>query len=310
MADGGRCLSKCCNGAPGYINLLDALNGWQLVRELRQALGPARRRRPSSTSARPAPPSACRCRDALRARVLRRERRAVAAGQRVRPRPRRRPRLARTATGSRSATRSTWRRRGCCAARCRDGVIAPGYRARRARDAARQDAAASTPCCASIPAYEPPRSKRARCSGSPSNRSAIPICPRACPPTRRSRNWCSNTPSRIRSAWCSTVRPIGIGAGQQSRIHCTRIACDKADLWYLRQHPSIAAMAWPRDRVERDNAIDEYVRGMALADRRAWLNTLRGVTLGSDAFIPFRDNLDRAAQSGVAHVIQPGRRTT
>src|SRR4029079_11963591 len=51
---------------------------------------------------------------------------------------------------------------------------------------------------------------------------------------------------------------IGIGAGQQSRIHCTRLACDKADLWYLRQHPLLASRDWPKDRVERDNAIDEY----------------------------------------------------
>jgi phosphoribosylaminoimidazolecarboxamide formyltransferase/IMP cyclohydrolase len=103
---------------------------------------------------------------------------------------------------------------------------------------------------------------------------------------------------------------IGNGAGQQSRIQCTRLAADKADLWYLRQHPRVLGLEFPAgiDRVDRDNAVDEYVRGPALSpeEKRAWLDTLSGVTLGSDAFIPFRDNIDRAAQSGVRYVIQPG----
>jgi AICAR transformylase/IMP cyclohydrolase PurH len=103
---------------------------------------------------------------------------------------------------------------------------------------------------------------------------------------------------------------IGNGAGQQSRIQCTRLAADKADLWYLRQHPQVLALTFPEgiDRVDRDNVIDEYVRGDTLSStqKRAWLDTLSGVTLGSDAFIPFRDNIDRAARSGVRYVIQPG----
>ena len=74
---------------------------------------------------------------------------------------------------------------------------------------------------------------------------------------------------------------IGVGAGQQSRVHCVRLAGGKADLWYLRQQLS-----------------DD--------ERRAWLDGLSGVTLGSDAFFPFRDSLDRAAQSGVRYVLEPG----
>ena len=121
---------------------------------------------------------------------------------------------------------------------------------------------------------------------------------------------------------------IGIGAGQQSRIHCTRLAAAKADIWYLRQHP--AALDLPfRDglrRPDRDNAIDQYLRDdltpaeeaywkenftdvprqITPQEKREWLDGLRGVSLGSDAFFPFRDSIDRAQQSGVAYVAQPG----
>jgi phosphoribosylaminoimidazolecarboxamide formyltransferase/IMP cyclohydrolase len=121
---------------------------------------------------------------------------------------------------------------------------------------------------------------------------------------------------------------IGNGAGQQSRIHCTRLACEKAELWYLRQHPHALALAFRAglSRVDRDNAVDGYLRRdltpaeerewlgnfsepplrLSEDDRRQWLDTLRGTTLGSDAFIPFRDNIDRAAASGVEYIVQPG----
>lgn len=123
---------------------------------------------------------------------------------------------------------------------------------------------------------------------------------------------------------------IGNGAGQQSRIHCTRLAADKADMWRLRQHPRVLSLPFRADieRVDRDNAIDGFLRldltraeqevlasafvdcrvpePLSASDRRAWLAGLRGVTLGSDAFIPFRDNVDRAQASGVEYIIQPG----
>ncbi len=121
---------------------------------------------------------------------------------------------------------------------------------------------------------------------------------------------------------------IGNGAGQQSRIHCTRLAAAKADTWYLRQHPMVRALAFRAglDRVDRDNAVDQFLRDdltpaeeslwrrsfaevptrLAPADKRAWLDGLHDVTLGSDAYIPFRDNIDRAQASGVAYVVQPG----
>jgi phosphoribosylaminoimidazolecarboxamide formyltransferase/IMP cyclohydrolase len=121
---------------------------------------------------------------------------------------------------------------------------------------------------------------------------------------------------------------IGNGAGQQSRIHCTRLAAGKADTWYLRQHPTVLGLPFRTDldRVDRDNAVDQFLRAdltpaetallessfssvpprLSQTDKRAWLDTLHDVTLGSDAFIPFRDNVDRAHASGVDFIVQPG----
>ena len=122
---------------------------------------------------------------------------------------------------------------------------------------------------------------------------------------------------------------IGIGAGQQSRVHCTRLAGQKADNWFLRQCPKVMALPFSDKitRAERDNAIDVYIGNESedvLADgawqkvfteqpeaftakeKRAWLDQLQGVTLGSDAFFPFSDNIERAHKSGVAYIAQPG----
>lgn len=121
---------------------------------------------------------------------------------------------------------------------------------------------------------------------------------------------------------------IGVGAGQQSRLHCARIAANKADLWWLRQHPRALELRFKpgTKRPERDNAIEAFLApdtdepalrslaeiAVALpprltdSERRDWLAGMTGVTLGSDALIPFRDTLDRAARSGVGYVVQAG----
>jgi phosphoribosylaminoimidazolecarboxamide formyltransferase/IMP cyclohydrolase len=102
---------------------------------------------------------------------------------------------------------------------------------------------------------------------------------------------------------------IGIGAGQQSRIDCTRLACEKAERWWLRQHPRVRGLPVSRGatRPERDNATAEFVRsGLAPGERKDWIGRLAGVSCASDAFFPFRDNIDRAHESGVRYVAQPG----
>ena len=102
---------------------------------------------------------------------------------------------------------------------------------------------------------------------------------------------------------------LGVGAGQQSRIHCTRLAGNKADIWWLRQHPKVLALTFPENvrRPDRDNAIDAFIAdGLSAEEKAEWIAKLSGVTLGSDAFFPFGDNVERARQSGVQYIVQPG----
>ena len=122
---------------------------------------------------------------------------------------------------------------------------------------------------------------------------------------------------------------IGVGAGQQSRIHCTRLAGQKADNWYLRQHPKVLSLQFLDDirRPDRDNAIDVYTSDeyedvladgvwqnvfkvkpevLTMEEKKAWIATQSGVTVGSDAFFPFGDNVERARKSGVQYIAEPG----
>ena len=122
---------------------------------------------------------------------------------------------------------------------------------------------------------------------------------------------------------------IGIGAGQQSRIHCTRLAGNKADIWYLRQHPKVMNLPFKEGikRADRDNTIDVYISDdhedvlaegvwqnffsekpevLTREEKKAWLETLTGVSLGSDAFFPFGDNIERAHKSGVQWIAEAG----
>ncbi len=122
---------------------------------------------------------------------------------------------------------------------------------------------------------------------------------------------------------------IGVGAGQQSRVHCTRLAGQKADNWFLRQCPKVLNLPFREDikRAERDNAIDVYIGEEYMdvcadgaweriftekpsvftrEEKRAWLDQMTGVTLGSDAFFPFSDNIERAHKSGVQYIAEPG----
>ena len=122
---------------------------------------------------------------------------------------------------------------------------------------------------------------------------------------------------------------IGVGAGQQSRIHCTRLAGNKADIWWLRQHPKVLGLQFVDNirRPDRDNAIDIYISDeyediladgvwqntfkvkpevLTREEKKAWGKKLTGVSVGSDAFFPFGDNVERARKSGVCYIAQPG----
>lgn len=122
---------------------------------------------------------------------------------------------------------------------------------------------------------------------------------------------------------------IGVGAGQQSRIHCTRLAGSKADVWHLRQHEKVLNLPFLSTvgRPDRDNTIDVYISDdyedvlaegtwqkffsekpepLTKEEKRAYLDSIKGVALGSDAFFPFGDNIERAAKSGVTYIAEPG----
>ena len=122
---------------------------------------------------------------------------------------------------------------------------------------------------------------------------------------------------------------IGVGAGQQSRIHCTRLAGNKADIWWLRQHPKVLGLQFVDGirRPDRDNAIDLYISDehddvlaegvwqntfkvkpevLTEEEKKDWIAQQAGVTVGSDAFFPFGDNVERAFKSGAKYIAQPG----
>lgn len=130
-------------------------------------------------------------------------------------------------------------------------------------------------------------------------------------------------------AFVQDGQAIGVGAGQQSRIHCTRLAGDKADFWHLRQADKVLELPFKEDirRPERDNAIDSYLgtepeeilrdgawenlftrkpEPFTKGEQKEYLKTITGVALGSDAFFPFGDNIERAARSGVTYIAEPG----
>ena len=122
---------------------------------------------------------------------------------------------------------------------------------------------------------------------------------------------------------------IGVGAGQQSRIHCTRLAGNKADIWYLRQHPKVLSLPLRKDlkRVDRDNVIDVYISDehddvlsdenwkyyflskpevLTKEEKKEWISKQSNLTVGSDAFFPFGDNVERARKSGAKYIVEPG----
>ena len=136
-------------------------------------------------------------------------------------------------------------------------------------------------------------------------------------------------PGMVKAAYSSGKPAIGVGAGQQSRVHCTRLAGSKADTWFLRQHPKTLALPFKPElgRPDRDNVIDGYINGneedvcaegiwqnyftarpapLTAEEKRLWLDSRRDVALGSDAFFPFADNIKRAYASGVKYIAQPG----
>jgi AICAR transformylase/IMP cyclohydrolase PurH len=341
MRDGARLPFEVLNGAPGYINVLDALNAWQLVRELRQAT-----RLPAAASFKHVSPAGA----AVAVPLSEELRRACFVGSaELSPLA---TAYARARGADRVSSYGDWvalsdpldvptahllRRE------VSDGVIAPDYEPE-ALGIVTRKRGGKYPVLRVELAYEAPTLEQRQVFGVSLEQRRNDVVPgpehvRNVVTRRR------DVPDEVArdmlvslialkytqsNSVCLAVdgQVIGVGAGQQSRIHCTRLAASKADMWWLRQHPRVLDLPFrpDLDRVDRDNAIDGYLRD-DLTDaeealwrqafsqtperlpaelRRAWLQLPRGVTLGSDAFFPFRDSIDRAHASGVEYVVQPG----
>jgi AICAR transformylase/IMP cyclohydrolase PurH len=329
------------SGAPGYINLCDALNAWQLVKELKAALG-----LPAAASFKHVSPAgaavglplpeplkqACFVEDM--------ELSPLAAA------------YARARGADRMSSFGDWAALSdeCDAATARilkrevsDGVIAPGY-SPEALEILKAKRDGKYHVIQVDPAYAAPELERREIFGVTFEQKRNTLVPgpgmlervvtrnRELPPeARRDLLLAQITLKYTQSnsvCYAFDGQVIGVGAGQQSRVHCTRLAGAKADKWFLRQHPDVLGLRFRAgvNRADRNNAIDQYLedwlspaeerlwagqfeqvpRRLDMAAKRAYLATRKGVSLGSDAFFPFRDNVDRAQASGVSYIVQPG----
>lgn len=331
------------NGRPGYINLLDALNAWQLVRELKRACG-----LPAAASFKHVSPAGA----ALGLPLDETDVRALRAEGIDAPSP-----IACAYIRARGADRmSSFGDFAALSDVCdestaaflrrevSDGIIAPGYTPE-ALALLTQKRGGNYTILEIDPDYAPPSLERREVFGVTFTqaRSAQPIGPACLENVVTARRDLPETAVcdllvalvTLRYTQSNSVcfaaggQAIGVGAGQQSRIHCTRLAGDKADLWHLRRHPKVLELPFLPGigRPARDNAVDQYLGAepeAVLADgawqalfsarpepltadeRRAWLGGVTGVALGSDAFFPFADNIERAARSGVSYIAEPG----
>ena len=330
------------NGKPGYINFLDAFNSWQLVKELKEATG-----LPSAASFKHVSPAGA----AVGTPLTEVERKIYfAEGMDLSP-------IASAYVKARGADRlcsyGDWAALSdvCDAATARylalevsDGVIAPGY-TDEALEILKKKRKGGYNVVEIDPAYVPKPLEHKDVFGvtfeQGRNDFAISeallgnivtenkVLPED---ARRDMLTALITLKYTQSnsvCYVKDGQAIGVGAGQQSRIHCTRLAGSKADNWLLRQHPKVLALQFVEGirRPDRDNAIDVYLSDeyedvladgvwqntfavkpepLTPAEKKEWIGKQSGLTVGSDAFFPFGDNVERAHKSGVQYIVQPG----
>ena len=333
------------NGRPGYINFLDALNGWQLVKELKEATG-----MPAATSFKHVSPAGAAIglplSDTLK-RIYFVDDVQIPLTPIACAYARARGADRKTSSGDFIALRDT-----CDAATATlikrevsDGVIAPDY-TEEALHFLREKRKGTYNVIKIDPDYVPEPIEHKQVFGITfeQGRNEIKLndpalfenIPTACKTfTDEAKRDLMIALITLKYTQSNSVcyvkdgQAIGIGAGQQSRIHCTRLAGNKADIWYLRQHPKVMNLPWIEKirRADRDNTIDVYISDdhedvladgiwqrfftekpeiLTREEKRAWLDTLKGVSLGSDAFFPFGDNIERAHKSGVDYIAQAG----
>jgi len=328
-------------GSPGYINLLDALNAWQLVRELKKTIG-----LPAAASFKHVSPSgaavAVPLSDILK-KIYFVDDMQLSALATAYARARGVDRMSSFGDFIALSDNVDISTAKLISREVSDGVIAPAYEPE-ALEILKKKKKGKYAVIQIDPAYEPQVietrqvfgvSMEQRRNDRPVTRDDFATIVTQCKelPESAIRDmfiaWITLKFTQSNSV-CYVVdgQTIGVGAGQQSRVHCARLAGSKADLWWLRQHPSVLALPFKEGirRPDRDNAIDQFLQPdvtkaekknwrnvfthvpnqLTNEERRAWLNGLTDVVLGSDAFFPFRDGIDRAAKSGVKYVLQPG----
>jgi phosphoribosylaminoimidazolecarboxamide formyltransferase/IMP cyclohydrolase len=332
---------KVLNGAPGYINLLDALNSWQLAKELKQIL-----QQPAAASFKHVSPAGAAIGLPL-SDVLKKsysvedlELSPLACA------------YARARGADRLSSFGDWVALSDIVdvptarllnREVSDGVIAPGYEPE-ALDILRKKQKGRYIILEMDAHYQPEEIERREVFGITFEQKRntalanvewlrnIPTAKKDLPETAQRDLLLSLVALKYTqsNSICFAVdgQCIGIGAGQQSRIQCTRLAASKAAIWYLRQHPRIFELPWKAGvkRQDQVNAIDLYLREdatpieiqqwealfeqvpqrLTTEEKQEWLKGLQGVALGSDAFIPFRDTIDCGAQYGVSYIAQPG----
>ena len=341
--DEGELPIEVLNGRPGYINFLDALNSWQLVKELKEATGLA-----SAASFKHVSPAGAAVGlpldDTLRHIYFTgsRELSPIAAAY---ARARGADRMSSYGDFVALSDECDEATAMLLKSEVSDGVIAPAYTPA-ALDILRQKRKGTYNVIQIDPAYRPAPVERKQVFGvtfeqgrnevrldDPALFANVPTRNKEFTPEARrdliiARITLKYTQSNS-VCYVKDGQAIGIGAGQQSRIHCTRLAGNKADTWWLRQHPRVMALPFVDGirRADRDNTIDVYISDdhddvlrdgtwqlffkekpepLTREEKREWISRLKGVALGSDAFFPFGDNIERAHKSGVEYIAQAG----
>ena len=345
MKDGGDLPIQVLNGKPGYINLLDAMNSWQLVREIREALGVC-----AATSFKHVSPTSA----AIGLPMSENQKKAffvddieglddseIATA------------YARARGTDRMSSFGDWiALSDKCDVTCArliarevsDGIIAPDYDAE-ALEILKAKKNGNYNIIKIDENYTPAPLEHKQVFGVTfeQGRQELPIDDELLSNIVTENKELTEEAKRdmkisliiLKYTQSNSVcfvkdgQAIGVGAGQQSRVHCTRLAGQKADNWFLRQSPKVLGLQFldTIGRAERDNAIDVYIGDEymdVLADgmwektftekpevftkeeKRAWLDQMQDVTLGSDAFFPFSDNIERAHKSGVKYIAEPG----
>ena len=342
MGDGSELPIEVLNGRPGYINFMDAFNSWQLVKELKQATG-----LPSAASFKHVSPAG-----AAVGTPMTEVQKKICFVDDLKLSP-----LAMAYAKARGADRMSSygdfialsdecdeETATLIAREVSDGIIAPGY-SDRALEILKSKRKGGYTIIQIDESYSPAPIERRNIYGVTfeQGRNDLKI------DAEMLQNLVTDNKELPESAkqdlilalitlkytqsnsvcYAKDGPTIGVGAGQQSRIHCTRLAGNKADIWFLRQHPKVLNLPFQKDirRPDRDNTIDVYISDdymdvladgiwenfftqkpepLTREEKRAWLDTLTDVSLGSDAFFPFGDNIERVNRSGVRYIAQPG----